>query len=64
MRRFVIWLFRINTDRFRLDVGRVVDIDGHEFVIQSFNANSAYPHTEDITISFQNLERFKERRVA
>jgi hypothetical protein len=64
MKRFVIWLFNINTDRFRLDVGRVIEIDGYEFVIDSFDAHKSYPNLEEITIRFQSLERFKERKVA
>ena len=63
MKRFVIWLFRINTDRFRLDIGREIDIDGYPFVIRAFSANSSYPNLEEIDIRFESLARFKSLEV-
>ena len=62
MRRFLQWLFRIFPDQFRLDVGRIIEIDGHEFVIQGWTASESYTNAEEIVVSFKNKKEFEALR--
>lgn len=64
MRRFIQWLFRIYPDQFRLDVGRVISIDGHEFVVVGFMSMSSYTDTPEITVTFERYTDTVEKRKA